>query len=197
MKLGFVFTATLTLFCLAATNLYSQKARPRDMGITIGVMSPGKYNAITDVEGVRVGHSTIIRGDSVRTGVTAIIPAEGNIFQNKIPAAIYAGNGFGKLAGYTQVKELGNLETPIVLTNTLAVGTAMNAVIKYTLALPGNENVQSVNALVGETNDSWAERYQRISCKRIRCTGSPSKCRHRKSGGGKCGCRYRYHVLRI
>jgi D-aminopeptidase len=155
MKLGFVFTATLTLFCLVATNLYSQKARPRDMGITIGVMSPGKYNAITDVEGVRVGHSTIIRGDSVRTGVTAIIPAEGNIFQNKIPAAIYAGNGFGKLAGYTQVKELGNLETPIVLTNTLAVGTAMNAVIKYTLALPGNENVQSVNALVGETNDSW------------------------------------------
>lgn len=155
MKLGFVFTATLTLFCLVATNLYSQKARPRDMGITIGVMSPGKYNAITDVEGVRVGHSTIIRGDSVRTGVTAIIPAEGNIFQNKIPAAIYAGNGFGKLAGNTQVKELGNLETPIVLTNTLAVGTAMNAVIKYTLALPGNENVQSVNALVGETNDSW------------------------------------------
>lgn len=118
-------------------------------------MAPGKHNAITDVEGVSVGHTTIIKGDSIRTGVTAVIPAPGNLFQQKIPAAIFAGNGFGKLAGSTQVAELGNLETPVVLTNTLAVGTAMNAVIKYTLRQNGNSGAQSVNALVGETNDGY------------------------------------------
>lgn len=138
------------------TSIQSQKpSRARDFGIQIGVIPTGTLNAITDVEGVSVGHFTLIKSDSVRTGVTAIIPAEGNIFQHKLPAAIFSANGFGKLAGYTQVKELGNLETPIVLTNTLAVGTAMNAVVKYTLAQEGNENVQSVNALIGETNDGW------------------------------------------
>lgn len=147
-------TAILLVIFMQAINA-QQSLRPRDYGIKIGVMQPGKMNSITDVAGVRVGHTTIIKGDSVRTGVTAIIPSPGNIFQNKIPAAIFSANGFGKLAGYTQVKELGNLETPIILTNTLAVGTAMNALIKYSLNLPGNENAQSVNALVGETNDSW------------------------------------------
>ena len=125
----------------------------RDHGVEIGILSPGPLNAITDVPGVRVGHVTLIEGTDVRTGVTAILPHSGNIFQEKVPAAIHVGNGFGKLAGYTQVKELGNLETPIILTNTLSVPTAMDAVIGYTLALPGNEKVRSVNALVGETND--------------------------------------------
>lgn len=132
----------------------SQEKRMRDYGIEIGVLTPGKYNAITDVKGVKVGHTTKIEGDNIRTGVTAIVPHEGNIFQQKIPAAIYIGNGFGKLAGYSQVEELGNLETPIVLTNTLNVGTAVDALVEYTLEQEGNEDVKSVNAVVGETNDA-------------------------------------------
>lgn len=136
--------------------LFSQvKKRPREMDIQIGVMQPGKHNAITDVPGVMVGQVTLIKGDSVRTGVTAILPHGGNLFQQKVPAAIYVGNGFGKLAGVTQVKELGNIESPIILTNTLGVATAINAVITYTLSQKGNENVQSVNAVVGETNDGY------------------------------------------
>ena len=135
-------------------DLHSQK-RLRDHGIELGVLRPGTHNAITDVPGVTVGHTTLIKGDSIRTGVTAILPHQGNIFQQKVPAAVYVGNGFGKLAGSTQVEELGNLETPIVLTNTLSVATAMNAVITYTLGQKGNEDVRSVNALVGETNDGY------------------------------------------
>ena len=129
--------------------------RSRDFGLKIGVLFPGKLNSITDVAGVRVGHATLSEGSSVRTGVTAIIPHEGNVFQDKVPAAVYVGNGFGKLAGSTQVIELGNIETPIILTNTLGVSTAMDAVVEYTLNLKGNENVQSVNAVVGETNDGY------------------------------------------
>jgi D-aminopeptidase len=116
-------------------------------------MTPGKENAITDVAGVLVGQTTLIKGDSVRTGVTAILPFAGNIFQQKIPVGLFVGNGFGKLAGVTQMAELGTLETPIVLTNTLNVTTGMDALIEYTLKQPGNEMVQSVNAVVGETND--------------------------------------------
>ncbi|HEV2830399.1 MAG TPA: P1 family peptidase [Hanamia sp.] len=133
--------------------LFAQRAR--DYGVKIGVMQTGFHNSITDVMGVKVGHSTIIKSDSVRTGVTAILPFDGNIFQNKVPAAIFVANGFGKLAGITQVNELGNIETPIVLTNTLSVGTAINALIDYTLLQPGNEKITSVNAVVGETNDSY------------------------------------------
>lgn len=129
--------------------------RLRDYGIELGVLSPGKYNAITDVSGVSVGHFTLIKGQDIRTGVTAIVPHQGNVFQEKVPAAIYVGNGFGKLSGYTQVKELGNIETPIILTNTLSVPVAMDALISYTLRQPGNEEVRSVNAVVGETNDGW------------------------------------------
>ncbi|MFD1768318.1 DmpA family aminopeptidase [Sphingobacterium suaedae] len=147
----------LVIFCLQSTILSAQQpknnGRARDYGIHIGVMQTGNSNAITDVAGVKVGHTTLIQGDSVHTGVTAILPHDGNLFQAKVPAAIFIGNGFGKLAGYTQVEELGNIETPIILTNTLSVGTAIEAVVKYTLALPGNENIQSVNAIVGETND--------------------------------------------
>ncbi|MEJ2583523.1 MAG: P1 family peptidase [Robiginitalea sp.] len=131
----------------------SQNKRIREYGIELGVLSTGPENAITDVPGVRVGHTTLIQGDSVRTGVTAILPHSGNLFREKVPAAIYIGNGFGKLAGYSQVEELGNIETPIVLTNTLSVPVAMEALISYTLLQPGNEEVRSVNAVVGETND--------------------------------------------
>jgi len=132
---------------------HAQNKRARDWGIQIGVMTPGKQNAITDVAGVLVGQTTLIKGDSVRTGVTAIIPFAGNIFQQKVPVGLFVGNGFGKLAGTTQMTELGTLETPIILTNTLNVTTGMDALIDYTLKQPGNEMVQSVNAVVGETND--------------------------------------------
>jgi D-aminopeptidase len=148
--IGFIFFLIFSGNTSAQTN-----KRARDWGIHIGVLPPGKWNSITDVRGVKVGQTTIIKGDSVRTGVTAILPYAGNIFQQKVPAAIFVGNGFGKLAGSTQVAELGNLETPVVLTNTLSVATALDALVEYTLEEKGNENVQSVNGVVGETNDSW------------------------------------------
>ena len=125
----------------------------RDLGIAPGVYPAGALNAITDVDGVRVGHTTVIEGDRVRTGVTAIVPHGGNVFQEKVAGAVFVGNAFGKLAGSTQVNELGTIETPIVLTNTLSVGAAMDAVVRYTIGQAGNEQVRSVNALVGETND--------------------------------------------
>ena len=129
--------------------------RSRDLGIQIGVLPVGPHNAITDVPGVKVGHYTLIKGENTRTGLTVVIPHDGNLFQEKVPAAVFVGNGFGKLAGSTQIQELGNLETPIVLTNTLNVGLMMNALVQHMLSLPGNEEVRSVNAVVGETNDGW------------------------------------------
>jgi D-aminopeptidase len=144
---------SIFLYIFLFQNAYAQKPRARELGISIGVLPTGTLNAITDVAGVKLGHITIIKGDSVRTGVTAILPHDGNLFQQKVPAAIYTGNGFGKLAGVTQVQELGTIETPIILTNTLSVSTAMNAVIDYSLQQKGNERVRSVNAIVGETND--------------------------------------------
>lgn len=146
-------TGTLFLILLIFPLLMNAQERPRELGIRIGVMATGPHNAITDVSGVAIGHTTLIAGDSIRTGVTAILPYRGNIFQQKVPAAIHLGNGFGKLAGYSQVEELGNLETPIILTNTLSVAAAIDAVVGYTLAQTGNEDVRSVNAVVGETND--------------------------------------------
>ena len=145
-------------FTLLGSSVPAQAiARPRlrDLGIGPGILQPGPLNAITDVAGVRVGHSTLIEGDSIRTGVTAIVPHDGNVFQWKVPAAVFPGNAFGKAAGFLQVKELGTIETPIVLTNTLSVGTAVQAVVKWTLDQPGNEQVRSVNAVVGETNDGY------------------------------------------
>lgn len=140
---------------VALTTVSAQEPRPRarDLGLRPGVFDPGPLNAITDVPGVRVGHRTIIVGERVRTGVTAILPHGGNLFQEKVAGAVFVGNAFGKLAGSTQVDELGTIETPIVLTNTLSVGTAVEAVVAYTLSQPGNEAVRSVNPLVGETND--------------------------------------------
>jgi D-aminopeptidase len=147
-------TAILAVGATAAM-LSAQAGRPRAraLGIEPGAGNPGPLNAITDVAGVRVGHTTIVRGDTVRTGVTAILPHGGNLFREKVAGAVFIGNAFGKLAGSTQVQELGTIETPIVLTNTLSVGTAVDAVARWTIAQPGNENVRSVNALVGETND--------------------------------------------
>lgn len=135
-------------------EIYAQN-RPRELGIPFGILQTGPLNSITDVEGLKVGHFTKIEGESIRTGVTAILPHGGNLFQEKIPAAIFVGNGFGKLAGVTQVQELGTLESPIILTNTLSVATGIEGVVKYSLSQPGNETVQSVNALVGETNDGY------------------------------------------
>jgi len=145
------------LAVVAAASASSPDARPRarEFGIRIGVMDPGPLNTITDVSGVRVGQVTLVEGTDVRTGVTAILPHGGNIFQDKVPAAISVANGYGKLMGFTQVEELGTLETPIILTNTLSVPTAAEALIEYTLGLPGNEGVESVNPVVGETNDGW------------------------------------------
>lgn len=146
----------LTIVILSTVlTTFAQQQRARAHGIKIGVLQPGEYNAITDVKGVQVGHTTLHIGDSIRTGVTAILPHGDNIFQEKVPAAIYIGNGFGKLAGYSQVKELGNIETPIILTNTLSVPTASDALITYTLGLSGNKQVRSVNPVVGETNDGY------------------------------------------
>ena len=150
--------AVKNLFCCIMglmTLVLSGQSRLRDHGVEIGVLNPGPLNAITDVPGVKVGHFSHIKGGNIRTGATAIFPHGRNLFQEKVPAAIYVGNGFGKLTGYTQVKELGNLETPIILTNTLSVPTAVNAVIGYTLEQSGNETVRSINAVVGETNDGY------------------------------------------
>jgi D-aminopeptidase len=145
-----LFAISLVGLALASSE---QRPRLREFGIKTGIFSPGPLNAITDVAGVKVGHVTLIEGDSIRTGVTAILPHEGNIYQQKVPGAIYVANGYGKLTGIAQVEELGNIETPIILTNTLSVPTAADAVLDYMLNLPGNEDVGSVNPVVGETND--------------------------------------------
>jgi len=181
-KMKAYFCAVLMVVCGAgAWGVEHDNVRPRarEAGIAPGVLPPGKLNAITDVEGVKVGHVTLIEGTDIRTGVTAILPHSGNLFAEKVPSAIYLGNGFGKLMGYTQVEELGistaiylgngfgklmgytqveelgNIETPILLTNTLNVGIVADGVIEYMLNLPGNENVRSINPIVGETNDGW------------------------------------------
>ncbi len=145
----------------AAQNESERRLRARELGIAPGIFAPGPLNAITDVPGVRVGHFTLIEGDDIRTGATAILPHAGNLFQERVPAAIVVGNGFGKLVGSTQVGELGQLETPILLTNTLNVWEAAAALVDHTLGQPGNEDVRSVNPVVGETNDGWLNNIRR------------------------------------
>ena len=152
--ISLLFLSIILSFHISASS-QSNRQRIREMGIVVGTQETGKMNSITDVEGVLVGHKTIIKGDHIRTGVTCILPHSGNIFQEKVPAAIFVYNGFGKLAGYTQVSELGNMETPIILTNTLCVPKAADALIRYTLDQPGNEQVRSCNPVVGETNDGY------------------------------------------
>ncbi len=143
------------LFWLFFSHVCYSQNRPREHGIDFGILVPGRLNAITDVKGIKIGHVTKIEGDEIRTGVTAILPHGSNLFQEKVPAAIFVGNGFGKLTGITQVQELGNLESPIILTNTLSVSEGVAGIIKFTLAEEGNAEVQSVNAVVGETNDGY------------------------------------------
>jgi D-aminopeptidase len=148
--------AALALLALAAPMPAMQnqsRPRARDVGLTVGILPTGPLDAITDVAGVAVGHATLVRGDDVRTGVTAVLPHTGNLFREKVPGAVFVGNGFGKLAGSTQVDELGEIETPILLTSTLSVPRVADALVEYTLALPGNEDARSVNPLVAETND--------------------------------------------
>jgi len=149
------FSSLLISFFFFLSVFAQSSKKSEELNIRIGVMQKGKLNAITDVAGIKVGHSTIIKADSVRTGATAILPHGGNLFQQKVPAAIYIGNGFGKLTGYSQVKELGNIESPIILTNTLNIATAIKAVVDCTLSQTVNIAVQSVNAVVGETNDGY------------------------------------------
>ena len=141
---------TLPLIC---TCVYAQRPRAREAGIVTGTLPTGPLNAITDVAGVRVGHATVIRPPRVRTGVTAILPHGGNLFKEKVPGAVFTFNGFGKLIGSTQVDELGEIETPILLTSTLNIPRVADALLDYMLALPGNEDVRSINPLVAETND--------------------------------------------
>lgn len=140
---------------LAGAGGAQERPRPRDWGIPLGILPPGPLNAVTDVAGVRVGHVTVVDGDSINTGVTAVLPHGGNLFREKVPAAVVVGNAFGKLTGALQVNELGELESPIILTCTLCVGRAWDATVTYLLGLAGNEEVRSVNPVVGETNDGF------------------------------------------
>jgi D-aminopeptidase len=139
------------------------RKRLRELGIAPGILATGTWNAITDVPGVRVGQVTLIEGEDTRTGVTVVLPHEGNLFQEKVPAGIVVGNGFGKLMGFTQVEELGEIETPIGLTNTLAVPRVAEALIEWTLAQKGNQAVHSLNPVVGETNDGILNNIRRIA----------------------------------
>jgi D-aminopeptidase len=158
------------LVAALATSAQAQRARARDLGVKPGVFSPGKSNAITDVAGVRVGHATVVEGDSVRTGVTAIFPHDGNVFLDRVPAALHVGNGFGKLLGATQLNELGELETPILLTCTLCVWNAADALVGWMLEQPGMQNVRSINPVVAETNDGSlnAIRSRPITARHVR-----------------------------
>jgi D-aminopeptidase len=148
----FLLTAVTTI---AQNTTSNPRPRASDLGLKVGILPTGPLDAITDVAGVEVGHATIVRGDDVRTGVTAILPHPGNLYREKVPGAVFVGNGFGKLAGSTQVDEMGDIETPILLTSTTSVPRVADALISYMLAVPGNEDVLSINPLVGETNDGY------------------------------------------
>jgi len=154
---SFIAVAILLTTIGSLVDAQTGEHRPRaaELGLKVGILPAGPLDAITDVAGVTVGHKTIIEGDDVRTGVTAVIPHPGNIFREKVPGAVFVGNGFGKLAGTTQVEEMGNIETPILLTSTTSVPRVADALISYVLNTPGKEDVLSVNPVVGETNDGY------------------------------------------
>lgn len=156
-KIKLILICVICVICghMSSTAQTENRPRARDVGLVVGILPTGPLNSITDVQGVLVGHTTLIRGDNVRTGVTAILPHNGNLFREKVPGAVFVGNGFGKLAGSTQVNELGEIETPILLTSTLNVPRVSDFLIDYMLALPGNDDVQSINPLVAETNDGY------------------------------------------
>ncbi len=152
-----IFGVMVLLAVTATAQDKTSNPRPRgsELGLKVGILPTGPLDAITDVSGVQVGHTTIVRGADIRTGVTVVLPHSGNLYREKVPGAVFVGNGFGKLVGSTQVDEMGEIETPIILTNTTSVAQVADALISYMLALPGNENVLSINALVGETNDGY------------------------------------------
>lgn len=162
MKLRSILSFSMVLLMPATGFAQEQRPRAREAGVVVGIFQPGTNNAITDVAGVRVGHSTVIVGDSVRTGVTAIRPHAGNVFRERVPAAIVVGNGFGKLLGVTQVEELGELETPVLLTCTLCVWKAATAMVDWLIAQPQMDNVRSINPVVGETNDAGLNDIRRM-----------------------------------
>jgi len=145
----------LVCFVLCPNLKAQERGRARDFGVEIGILPTGYWNAITDVDSVLVGHTTLIRGDSIRSGVTVILPHKNNLYQDKVPAAVYVGNGYGKLAGSTQIEELGEIETPVALTNTLSIPAAVEGVVRFTLNQNGNERIGSVNGVAGETNDGF------------------------------------------
>ena len=187
------------ILLVAALAVAADEHRPRtrDLGIAPGVFPPGPLNAITDVRGVRVGQTTVNDGEEIHTGVTAVLPHGGNLFQEKVAGAVFVGNAFGKLAGSTQVQELGTIETPIVLTNTLAVGTALEAVVAYTLAQPGNESVRSVNAAGRRDERLGPERHPPHADPPGPRPVGDRECQGRPCGGGKCRCGDRDSVLRL
>lgn len=151
--LGMTFLRAVFVLAVTAPTLLAQRVRARELGVAPGVFATGRHNAITDVVGVRVGQVTLTQGDNVRTGVTAILPHAGNLYRDRVPAALHVGNGFGKLLGVTQLRELGELESPILLTCTLCVWKAADAMVEHLLAAPDMQQVRSINVVVGETND--------------------------------------------
>jgi D-aminopeptidase len=182
-----ILLVAVVVACGAALLMAQGRPRARDLDIVPGVYPPGRLNAITDVAGVLVGHTTLLEGDDVRTGVTAILAHGGNLFQEKVAGAVFVGNAFGKLAGSTQVTELGTIETPIVLTNTLSVGVAIDAIVGYTLGQPGNEQVRSVNAIVGETNDGGLNDIRRRHITRQHVLDAIAKARSGPVAEGSVG----------
>ena len=155
LLIALLLTVLLVIGAVAQNATPNARPRSSDLGLRVGVLPAGRLDAITDVDGVEVGHTTITQGDDVRTGVTAVLPHSGNLYREKVPGAVFVGNGFGKLAGSTQVDEMGDIETPILLTSTTSVPRVADDVISYMLALPGNEDVLSINPVVGETNDGY------------------------------------------
>jgi D-aminopeptidase len=180
----FIVQSILLIFVLHEFA-YCQKDRPRDLGLQIGLFQPGKWNAITDVDGVEVGHETIIISDNIRTGVTIIKPHGGNLFKEKVMAAVHVVNGFGKALGFTQVEELGTIETPIGLTNTLNIFNVANAIIDYMIL--DNPSIRSVNPIVGETNDSGLNDIQGRHVKKIHVLKAIQNTKSGPVGEGSIG----------
>ncbi|HEX2457742.1 MAG TPA: P1 family peptidase [Vicinamibacterales bacterium] len=187
MRIRSLWTLPLGLLILTIVTPGQERPRARDLGIRPGAGQPGPLDAITDVAGVLVGHTTVVDGDNIRTGVTAIRPHGGNLFREKVPGAVFVGNAFGKLAGSTQVDELGTIESPIVLTNTLSVGVALDAVVRWTLAQPGNDGVRSVNGLVGETNDGTLNDIRGLHVTREHVLGAISNAKGGEVAEGAVG----------
>lgn len=191
MKSTMIRFVSLFIATLFSSAVFSQetRSRARDLGVVNGILQTGKWNAITDVQGVKIGHQTLSIGERIRTGVTAILPHGGNVYQEKVPAAIYVGNGYGKSVGLSQIEELGNLETPILLTNTLSVPQVADGLIDYMLALPGNERVKSINFVVGETNDGGLNdiRARNIQSEDVKKALQNSKSGHVEEGNVGAG----------